>query len=71
MLTATFAAPLPQRATARSRTSSTSMTAPATWGVSRRRLLRALAGPANTAPFHRPRKAQRHRPSPPPPEPLR
>jgi hypothetical protein len=65
MDTAIFAAPLPLRATARSRTPSMSLTTPATGRGARRRLLRALAGPANTAPFHQPRNARRHRPSPP------
>jgi len=65
MGTAIFAAPLPLRATARSRTPSLSVTTPATGREVRRRLLRALAGPANTAPFHQPRQVRRHRPSPP------
>jgi hypothetical protein len=65
MDTANFAATLPLRATPRSRTRSTSMTTPSAGGGTRRRLLRALAGPANTAPFHRPNNARRQRPSPP------
>ena len=64
MDTAYFAAPFPVRAIPRTRTSTT----PTTTAAHRRayrRLLHALAGPANTAPFFRPQDPRRHQPSSP------
>ena len=62
MDTANFAAPFPVRATLRPRTFTTPTTAATEGGGTYRRLLRALAGPASTAPFYRPQDPRRHRP---------
>lgn len=61
---ATFAAPLAVQATPR-RIPTTTLTAPVSGDRTRWRLLRALAGPTNLAPFHQPPNARRHRPAPP------
>ena len=50
---ATFAAPLAVQATPR-RIPTTTLTAPVSGDRTRWRLLRALAGPTNLAPFHQP-----------------
>jgi hypothetical protein len=60
MDTAYFAAPFPVRAISRTRTF-TASSSTATHRRAYRRLLHALAGPADTAPFHRPRDPRRHR----------
>ena len=64
MDTACFAAPFPVRAISRTQTFTTPTTT-AAHRRSYRRLLQALAGPANTAPFYRPKDPRRHRPSSP------
>jgi hypothetical protein len=64
MDTANIVAPVPLRVIRRTRTVATP-TSFATDGGTHRRLLRALAGPASTAPFYRPQDPRRHHRPPP------
>ena len=63
MDTANFTAPVPVRATLRPRTFPTPTTAAPKGGGTYLRLLRALAGPASTAPFYRPDPSRRPAPA--------
>ena len=58
---ALFPAPTLVRGTARRGTWSAPTTTPTNAAAGYRRLLRALAGPANTAPFSSPHNRRRHR----------
>ena len=68
MDTANLAAPFPLRAAPLPRTFTIRRATSTKGGETARRLLLALAGPANTAPSWRPKNPSRHRPSPSSPE---